>query len=225
MARHARQFDDTLVRRGAGSRQEEAVVRWIMGHLQRAGYRALLEPVPLAGTATSTNVVAFPPSGETAETVVAVPYDTARELAQGGAEIGLFLELARALNVADPQHSVAFAALGAEHAGVRGGHLGSRSLVKLLLDEGHEPLVITIESIGGEMQGRFSAYGPEVSVLTDEARELNVPVTPLPPPNPQVGRELAERARIFRSVGLDHIGVAGGAEEVGRVLLRSLASH
>jgi hypothetical protein len=225
VARHARHLDDDLARRPAGSQQEEAAADYIRGYLQRAGYRTRLAAVPVGDAGGSRDVLAVPPSGDTPETVVAVAYDTENAHAPGGEEIGLFLELARALKVVDPRHSVEFVALGAEHAQVRGGHPGSRQLVELLIDEDHEPLVITIEAIGGEMQGRFSAFGPEVSAMTDVARQLDIPVTPLPPPDPEVGRDLAGRARVFRLAGLDHIAVAGGASEVGRVLVRSLASR
>jgi hypothetical protein len=222
VARHAEQFDSELARRVAGSQQEEAAASYILAHLQRAGYTARLEAVPVANTVSSTDVIALPPSGDDPRAVVAVAYDTAQGLRSGGSSIGLFLELARALKVAERDHSVEFAALGAERTARGGGHLGARRLARLLLDEGDDPQVITIEALGGEAEGKFGAFGPDVDRFTDIARRLDIPVIPLPAPDPRAGRDLAGRARVFEEAGLDHVAVTGGVEQVGDVLLEYL---
>jgi hypothetical protein len=226
VARHARQFDEELPRRAAGSQQEEAAASYVLGHLQRAGYLVRLVAVPVANTVNSIDVVALPPSGEYPWAVVAVPYDSPPTGGRAaGADVGLFLELGRALKVKDPGHGVELVALGAEHAPVGGGHLGARRLAALLVDEQQEPLVITIENLGDPLEGGFGAFGEEVSALTDVARDLDIPVTPLPAPELGEGRDLAARARIFSSAGLEHVAVTGGARAVGRVLLEYLSEQ
>jgi hypothetical protein len=225
VARHAGELDEgELASRPAGSQQEGAAAAYVLGHLQQAGYGARLEGVPVANTVSSTDVLALPPAGGAPDIVVAVPYDTGAGPDRAGARVGLFLELARALAVADPGHRVGFAALGAEATKVGGGHLGSRRLVRLLEGEGEGASIVTIEAIELEGAANFGAFGLEVSPVTDVAERLGVPVAPLPPPEPVVGRELTERARVFTEAGLDHVAIAGGAAEVGRVLLEYLAA-
>ena len=139
--RHALQFDVDVPDRRPGSQHELAAASYLLGHLQLAGYAPRLDRVPVADTVSSTNVVAFPPGGAEPEFLVTVAYDTnpsGRQ--QTGPEIGLFLELARALTVAEPGHRVGFVALGAESADRR----GTRRLAQFLLDEGVEPSVILI---------------------------------------------------------------------------------
>lgn len=224
VARHAEQFDTELARRPAGSQQEEAAASYILAHLQQAGYAPRLEAVPVANTVNSTDVIAPPPSGKQPSTVVAVPYDTAPNDPQpGGDGMGLFLELARALDVARPDHAVELVALGAEHARAGGGYSGSRRLVELLSNEAITPLVITIEALGGKGSGRFGAFGPDAGPLVDAARSLHVPVIPLPPPDPALGRDLSARGRVYADAGLRHVAVTGGVQPVGRVLLEVLA--
>jgi hypothetical protein len=224
VARHAEQFDNELPRRPAGSQQEQAAAVYIVGHLQRAGYTPRLEAVPVANTVNSTDVITLPPGTSAPTTVVAVPYDTAPGAPADGASIGLFLEVARALKAAEPRHSVEFAALGAERTTTQGAHLGARRLARLLLDEGHDPLIVTIEALGGRAEGRFGAFGPEVGDFTDIARRLDIPVIPLPAPDPAAGRDLAGRAEIFERAGFDHVAVTGGVKQVGEVLLAFLTS-
>lgn len=138
---HALQFDVDVPDRRPGSQHELAAASYLLGHLQLAGYSPRLDRVPVADTVSSTNVVAFPPGGAEPEFLVTVAYDTdASGRQQTGPEIGLFLELARALTVADPDHRVGFVALGAESADRR----GTRRLAQFLLDEGVEPSVILI---------------------------------------------------------------------------------
>ena len=219
--RHAAQFDEELPRRAAGTQHEEAAAAYILGHLQREGYVARLEAVPVANTVNSTDVVSIAPSGRAPQAVVAVAYDTGEGIEGNGAGIGLFLELARALAVARPRHSVGFAALGAERTELGGGHLGSRRLARLLLDEGRRPLVITIEWIDGSSGEGFAAMGEAAGPLIEGARALDVHRTSWP--SERAERDATRRAEVFRAAGLDHAAVAGGAGEVGRVLLDFLS--
>ena len=149
VARHAAEFDRGELRaRPAGSQQELSAATYILGHLQRAGYAARLEGVPVEDLVRSTDVLALPPGGGTPATVVTVAYDTSEATGATGADVGLFLELARALVVADPRHDVLFAALGAENTRIGGGHLGSRRLIDWLEEQGADPLVVAIEGVG-----------------------------------------------------------------------------
>lgn len=149
MERHAAQFDrGELGSRPAGSQQELTAATYILGHLQRAGYAARLEGVPVKDLVSSTDVLGLPPSGRKPSTVVTVAYDTEADARSVGADIGLFLELARALRVADPRHDVMFAALGAENTRIGGGGLGSRRLIGLLVEQGADLPVIAITDVG-----------------------------------------------------------------------------
>jgi hypothetical protein len=217
---HARQFDAELGARPAGSQQEEAAAAYLFAHLARAGYAARLEAVPVANTVNSTDVIAIPPSGGPADVVVAVPYDTSPHLPPGGTSLGLFLELARALRVREPAHSVGFAALGAERTTVSGGHLGARRLARLLVDAGERPLVLTLELVG-ELDG-FGVLG-RAGGLPSAARRLGVPVR-TPAPGRALERDVAGRARVFRAARFGHASVGGSAREVGAVLLDYLAA-
>jgi len=219
--RHAEQFDAELRRRLAGSQQEEAAAAYILGHLQRAGYAARLEAVPVADTVNSTDVIAIPPGAEDPDILVAVGYDTGHGSDDDGAAIGLFLELARALARAQPRHSVEFVALGAERSLIDGGLLGSRRLVRLLLDEGQDPLVITIEEVGGT-SGRFAAVGNSAEALLSRADDLGIEGTADPAIDPAIERDVTGRAEIFDRAGLDQTGVLGAPQAVGRVLFEVL---
>jgi len=139
---HAEQFRDHLPEREAGSQQEFAAATYITAHLQQAGYVVEFDSVPVANTVRSTNVVALPPSTEDPEYLVAVAYDAA-----GKPEaIGAFLELARALRAAVPDHPVEFVALGAESANVGGGNLGTRRLIQVLEDRELDPEVFVLSA-------------------------------------------------------------------------------
>lgn len=195
--RHAAQFDRDLESRPAGSQQELSAATYILGHLQRAGYGARLEAVPVENLVSSTDVLAVPPGGAVPATVVAVAYDTAAGTRGFGADIGLFLELARALKVADPEHDVLFAALGAENTALGGGNLGSRRLLGLLDEQGADPLVLTIEGVGP---------GP---VCIDGSEPLaGTPGCGAPAP-----------AGPYAEAGLLHAVASGAPEPLGRALL------
>ena len=164
---HAAQFEEELWDRSAGSQEEFAAATYITAHLQQAGYVVEFDSVPVADTVRSTNVVALPPSTEDPEFLVTVAYDKGSD----DRAIGVFLELARALNVVEPGHSVEFAALGAETAEVEGGSLGTRRMIKLLQDRELDPEVI---AVGGSdvTQELFEAAGFEYSSADPDGPEL-----------------------------------------------------
>ena len=194
---HAQQFAEDVPVREPGSQEELAAASYILGHLQQAGYVPLLDPVPVEDLVESTNVVALPQGGDP-DTVVAVSYGSSGEGGGGGEEIGTFLEIARALNVASPEHDVAFVALGAEESPQLGSALGTRRLIQYLEDEGFAPHVITLEG------------GPALKASGSLASEI-VPGSTQPPGN--ATDDLFSRSR------LQHTTVSGPPEEVGDALL------
>ena len=214
VARHGAQFDGELSERDAGSQSEFAAASYITGHLQQAGYTVKLDPVPVGDLVRSTNVVALPPGGEPVSAVVAIPYDNTPNVPEQGDDLGLFLELARALRVVEPDHHVQFVALGAEYSIRQGGHLGSRRLVNLLLEADEKPPGVTPAIIEG---GGFSSLGPQGDELNEvalgldmeQARPLMDPVTP----------SLLEITKVFQAAGFSHAVASGGVEEVAEVLL------
>lgn len=142
---------------------------YILGHLQLAGFAPFLDAVPVRDQVRSTNVVAPPPSGDPPDVVVAVAYDTGIGSEVSGQRIGLFLEMARALNVAEPSHQVAFVAMGAESVE----HRGSRRLARYLLDQGWEPAVYTIGDELPDDEDALAAAGFEHSFLTEDVRSVS----------------------------------------------------
>lgn len=166
---HAAQFDEDVPVRIAGSQEEAVAGSYILGHLQLAGFAPFLDPVPVRDQVRSTNVVAPPPSGAPPDVVVAVAYDAGTESQFSGQRIGLFLEMARALNVAEPSHEVAFVAMGAESVE----HRGSRRLAQYLLDEGWDPLVYTIGDALPDDEDALAAAGFEHSFLTEDVRSVS----------------------------------------------------
>jgi hypothetical protein len=220
VARHAREFDEDLAQRPAGSQDEAAAATYILGHLQRAGYVVRLVAVPVADLVSSLDLVALPPADEEPETVVAVGYDSV--LPGGTAEgesIGLFLELARALRAAEPRHTVELVALGAEHARLGGGFLGSRRLVRLLQEAGANPLVVTIEST---RPGRVAVIGA-VDELAAAARAAGVRTVAVG--ESEAGETASERHRIFALEGLQHAGLSGPPADLGPLLLEFLSAR
>lgn len=206
VARHAEQFDQELPDRPGGSQEEQAASQYILGHLQQAGYVSVqLEAVPVENLVESTNLVALPPGGEQAETIVAVAYD-ARESTRSGESIGLFLELARALYVADPDHRVEFVALAAE---MTEPHLGSRRLAQQLRDEGRSPEVITL--VPGIEQP--SVRGALADEIVAAAREVDVGMRSSLPAS------AAGDVDVFAEAGFDSALVGGPAADIGTALL------
>ena len=168
----------------------------------------------------STNIVAVPPSGDDASAVVAVPYDTPRGAGDGGEALGLFLELARALRVVEEAHSVEFVALGAEHADVSGGHLGTRRLAQSLREEDQDPLVVLVGEVA--RGAPFRAAGPGADLLRPYAppRSSSKRARPVPP-----DPESMAAVRILTAAGFDAVAVTGDATDLGRTLLAFLAQR
>ena len=167
IARHAEQFDEDLPERRAGSQQEFAAATYITAHLQQAGYVVEFDSVPVANTVRSTNVVALPPSTEDPNVLVVTAYDEGSD----AGSIGAFLEVARALRVAVPDHSVEFAALGAESADVAGGELGSKRMIKLLQDRDLTPTVIAFE-LPSAARALYEGAGFDYSVVEGRPEDL-----------------------------------------------------
>lgn len=209
---HARQFDEQVPDRPAGSQEEQIASTYILGHLQQAGYVVRLEAIPVADLIRSTAVIALPPGGE-AEVVVAVPYDTGprSQLGDPGLTLGIFLELARAMAVAVPEHRVQFVALGAESGTADGGSLGSRRLINLLRDDDLEPSILTFRVF--ERANGFAAGGAAARDLEDIAAEMKIPVTD--------ALEVSY-GEPFRAAGLPFTAASGDVTEVGDVLLEWL---
>lgn len=213
---HARQFDEEEPDRPAGSQGELAASVYIVAHLTDAGYVSRLDAVPVEDLVRSTNVVALAPSGEEPVAFVVVPYDTGRGSAPGGHSIATWLEVARALRAAEPEHDVQFVALGAEHATVEGGQLGSRRLAQQLEDEGKSPPVFVVQGVtAGDEPAMFE--GAAAGELSEEARALDLPVTPTATSEGGPGD-------VFTAAGFDTTVVGGGAGSAGPALLAYLAT-
>ena len=201
---HATQFTEDIPERRAGSQEELAAATYITGHLQQAGYIVLLDAVPVKNLVRSTNVVANPPSGDL-EVVVAVPYGSSPAFPDIPEAVGEFLELARALRVRVPEHSVEFVALGAEFADLAGGRLGSRRLAQLLLDEDVDPVVVVLDGVSEEAP--LSIRG----TAADEIAPAGIGAHDMSPDETIWGR-----------AGLDFAFVNGSPEELGPLLLEYL---
>jgi hypothetical protein len=219
--RHVEEFGSVLADRRAGTAGEGAASAYVLGHLQQAGYVVLLDSVPLADLIRSTNIVAQPPSGDAPEVVVAVPYDepppgsSARSYDEA---LALMLELARALRVSNPDHSVEFVALGAEFVadgGALNGRLGSRRLAQSLLDSGASPLIVLLDT--GSPTPRLRGDVPSgLEDVTTEGQGED--------PSPGEGMGPGTSAEVFRRAGFDVVVVAGPLADVGAMLLRYLSS-
>ena len=211
VAEHAEQLDEELADRPAGSQREQAASQYVLGHLQLSGYFVQLDAVPVANLVESTNLVALPPSGEEAETVVAVAYDAGKG-SESGEVVGLFIELARALYATEPDHRVEFVALGAETTDE---HLGSRRLAQQLREEDRSPKVVTLVAATGE---RVGATGELADEIERAAERVGVETGAPPPPTSYGGVDVFARAGFASAV----VG-AGSTEDLGAVLLAYLA--
>jgi hypothetical protein len=213
VARHARQFNEDDPDRPAGSQGEQIAAAYLLAHLQSAGYRAFLDAVPVSNLVRSTNVVAAPPSGQRPLVAVVVPYDTPpggnRVSGGGAADLGLFLELARALSRARPEHRVSFVALGAERAEVTGGRLGSRRLVVYLRERSLEPLVVVLDDIDLDARSVRATGAGASEVVAGAAR----------------GPAEGPVAEVFEAADLDVLTLSGGAREAGGALLDYLKAR
>lgn len=204
---HAEQFEADVPVREPGSEEEAAAASYILGHLQLAGYVPLLDSVPVENLVASTNVVARPAANPTA--LVAVGFGSSpREIRPGGEAIGIFLELARALKVAEPDHSVAFVALGTQAPSGPSDLLGTRRLLAYLEDQKVEPEIITI-SMGGEGES-LAAVGAHARELIGSADGLALALPPT-----------AED--VYQEAGLEHTSVRGPPELLGPALLEYLS--
>lgn len=215
---HAKQFDEELPDRGAGTQQEFAAATYITAHLQDAGYRVALRSVPFKDLVRSTNVVALPPGGGDPGVVVTVAYDATSSSPDLGRDIGLFLELARAAKVADPDHDVEFVALAAELTGLGQGNLGSRALALELEELEPTPVVVALMEV---TSGGFRAPGPAGDDLNEIALSLDIP-----PARPLTESILPVHLRgtaIFAEAGIQHAVAAGGPQEIADVMLEFLA--
>lgn len=209
---HAEQFERELPNRPAGSQQEFAAATYILGHLQQAGYVPLLDAVPFEDLVRSTNVVAPPPNGGDPRVVVAVPYDTGAPIDGDEDAIGLFLEIARALRVREPDAPVEFVALAAESATANEGSLGSRRLAKSLLDDEPDPLIVYLRPLGGAALMLRGAPAPQ---LIGIARDLGVEIAEA---------DAEELDGALQQAGFEVVWVNGPVDGVGRVLVEFLAA-
>ena len=217
---HAAQFDEDLPERPAGSQQEFAAATYITGHLQRAGYEVRLASVPYKDLVRSTNVVALPPGGEPIDAVVTVLYDTVPSMQPTGRDIGLFLELARAMRVQEPEHRIQFVALGAEVTTENGGALGSKTLATELSELEEKPPVIGLLEVDS---GGFRAPGPAGDELNQIALDMDLPLA-RPLSEPLLPAYLRS-TQVFIDADVPHAVAAGGIEEVGRVVLGYLSGR
>jgi hypothetical protein len=199
---HAEQFESELPLREPGSDEELQASVYILGHLQDAGYVPLLDAVPVGDLVESTNLVALPVGGAEPQHLVAVSYGNT-EAGSGGEAIGVFLELARALNAANQDHAVAFVALAAEGSPRLGASLGTRRLLQYLEDEDLSPHVITLAADGSMEEVRAAGSRAEevIGLFEDPA-----PGAPL-------------RDDIYARARLEHTVIFGPPDEVGEVLL------
>lgn len=215
VADHARSFDEEVPQRVAGSQEEQAAAAYLTGTLQQNGYFVRLESVPVADVVRSTNLIAEPAGAPVPQAMVVVPYGTDEGHPSNGLTLGLFLELARALNVEIPEHAVHFVALGAEYADVQGGALGSRRLTRFMLDEGWSPLVIQVLPL--EVGESVSVSGDRAQEVVDAMTAITGPFTEFDP-----GAELRGDPDVFAAAGFEHLLISGDAEKVGEVLLEYL---
>ena len=216
VAEHARQFDEEEPERAAGSQDELAASVYIVAHLTDAGYVSRLDAVPVRDLVRSTNVLALAPSGREPAALVVVAYDTGEGSDTGGYSIGTWLEVARALRAVEPEHDVEFVALGAEHATVEGGQLGSRRLAQQLDDEGASPPIFVVQDVGAGSE-LLAVQGAAAEALGEAARSVGV-------------RTLSDESflpgpgDVFTAAGFETTVVGGGADNAGPALLAYLAT-
>ena len=197
-----------------GSDQEFAAASYVLGHLQLAGYGTFLDAVPVENLVRSTNVVAFPSSGDPTHLVV-VDYGTAPGRDVDPIPVGLLLELARALQVADPDHSVGFVALGAAAPSDDEISLGARRLAKFLQERELEPTIVQLEVSDETVAGGFKAYGAF-------SQELNCDGDP--PCEITLEGARTPNSELWEKAGLDLTIIRGSAEAAAPGLLRWFTS-
>lgn len=211
VVQHAAQFKNAKDSRPAGSQEEFAAAAYITGHLQKAGYVVRLDPVPVTDTVRSTNVVALPPSGDDPKITVVTAYTRGTAVWLGdGESIGLFLELARALNVAVPDHSVEFVALGAEGAPVPGTYLGTRRLVQFYIEADQHPKIVELWHIRPGVNTWYvkGPNAPELLTMAPHGKTTNVG-----------GREPTDP---YDDAGFDHDLIFSGLHGAATAILKFL---
>jgi hypothetical protein len=207
---HARWFDEKDPVRVAGSQQEVVAASYLLARMELAGYQVNLDPVPVGNLLHSTNVIALPPSGSL-ETVVLVDYDTAPTAPSDGLALGTFLELARALRASEPEHSVEFVALGAEHTTANGGQVGERSLIQQLRDQSRRPQIVRVGVVRMD-RAKVAVAGPARGAIRSTVARLHY----------EIAFGGAPRSDVFTRAGFPETIIAGNLS-IGRVLLAYLA--
>jgi hypothetical protein len=207
----ARWFDRNDPVRVAGSQEELVASSYLLARLEQAGYLVNLDPVPVGNLLHSTNVIALPPSGRVAIVVIA-DYDTSSSVPSDGPALGTFLEVARALRVIDPHHSVEFAALGAQHISINGGQVGARSLIEQFTGQNPRPSIVRI----GDVRMRaapVSADGSAAASFRSAANRAHI----------EVRRGNSSQSDVFTKAGFGET-VVGGGRSVGAALLAFLTA-
>ena len=212
---HAGQFDEEEPVRVAGSQKELAASAYVVAHVTEAGYVFRLDAVPVKDLVRSTNVVALPPGGAEPEVIVVVGYDSTETSEPNGHAIGVWLEVARALRVVDPDHAVEFVALGAEHADTGGGALGSRRLAQQLSDEGDRPAIVVVGAVSAGGTG-VEVSGDGQDAVVGAAEGLGIRAEGV--------RVYSDTGDVFETAGLDTTVVGGDAADAARVLLEYLST-
>ncbi len=208
---HAEQFNTDVPVREAGSQEEQAAASYITGTLQRNGYLVRLEAVPVGDLVSSSNLIGQPPGGELPQVIVTVAYGTDGDGDSDGLALGLFLELARALNVEEPDHQVFFVGLGAEDAEAEGGYLGSRRLAQMMTDEDWDPLVVQLIDI--TEGGQLGASGDRADEFIEAMTATTGPFVEFDPGSVTV------EVDVFARAGFESLLVTGDAEKLSEVLL------
>ena len=222
VAEHASQFDDEIPQRQPGSDEEFAAASYLLGHLQLAGYSTFLDAVPVEDLIRSTNVVAFPPSGADPETLVVVGYGTAGRDAGNGTQVGLFLELARALQIVEPNHAVGFVALGAAAEGDEVSR-GTQRLADFLAERELEPTIVEFWDVPNDEMS-FKAYGQAAGELNQAAMRRDPACRG--GTRCDITQELVELpdTRFLSERGLSQTVITGTPAEIAAVLLEWLSA-
>jgi hypothetical protein len=205
----ARWFDRNDPVRVAGSQEELVASSYLLARLEQAGYLVNLDPVPVGNLLHSTNVIALPPSGSVGIVVIA-DYDTSSSFPSDGAALGTFLEVARALRVVHPHHSVEFAALGAQHISINGGQVGARSLIEQLKGQKPKPHIVRIGEVSGGA-GQVSVAGQAAAAFRSSTKRAHI----------AVGAGGSPPDDVFTRAGFSETVLRGG-QSVGPALLAYL---
>lgn len=208
---HAEQFDTEVADRPAGSQNEQIAASYITGTLQQNGYLVRLESVPVGDLVRSSTLIGAPAGATEPDVAVIVPYGSGPGRPGNGIEVGLFIELSRALTVEEPRHTVYFIAVGADFGAPQGEALGSRSLARFMTDQGWNPLVLQlVDVIDG---APLSVSGDRSDELVDAMTAMTGPFTAYDDGDVEVDQD------VFEAAGFDRMLVTGDPEKLGEVLL------